>query len=66
MNELSKLNKLLHHWMEHNDEHAETYKEWAEKAAAIGKGELSDTLIQLYNETKKLNRLFQQAIDNLK
>ncbi len=66
MNDLAKLNKLLHHWMEHNHEHADTYREWAEKAASLGKKELSDTLIKLYNETKKLNELFLKAIDNLK
>jgi len=66
MNDIAKLNRLLHHWMEHNDEHAETYREWAEKAAGLGNKELSDTLGKLYNETKKLNVLFQDAINNLK
>ncbi|MCX8030307.1 MAG: hypothetical protein N3A59_01835 [Thermodesulfovibrionales bacterium] len=65
MNELAKLNKLLHHWMEHNDEHADTYKEWSEKASSLGKKELADILLQLYSETKKLNFLFKKAIDKL-
>ncbi|MCL4476439.1 MAG: hypothetical protein M1508_09475 [Nitrospirae bacterium] len=36
MNELSKLSHLLQHRVEHNREHAETYREWAERAAALG------------------------------
>ncbi len=65
MNELAKLNKLLHHWMEHNDEHAETYKEWAGRAAELGKRDLSQTLLRLCNETKKLNGLFEEAMKRL-
>jgi hypothetical protein len=48
--------------MEHNDEHAEIYRSWAEKASSLGKEELSETLKRLYRETKKLNSLFKEAI----
>jgi hypothetical protein len=27
-----KMIKLLEHWIKHNDDHAETYKDWAKKA----------------------------------
>lgn len=66
MNDLAKLKRLLHHWMEHNDEHAETYKEWAERAASFGNKELSDNLLKLYIETKKLNELFHEALKAFK
>lgn len=62
MSDIGKLKRLLHHWMEHNDEHAETYKEWAEKVLSTGNKELSDNLLKLYVETKKLNGLFQEAL----
>lgn len=61
MDDLSKLRHLLEHWKEHNDEHAETYRQWAEKAAALGNKELSDVLGKLYHEAKKLNGLFEEA-----
>jgi hypothetical protein len=61
MNEIDKLSHLLEHWMEHNREHAETYREWAEKAEAIGNKELSDVLQRLYRETENLNALFEEA-----
>ncbi len=66
MNDLVKLKRLLHHWMEHNDEHAETYKEWAERIASQGNNELSDNLLKLYMETKKLNGLFQETLKTFK
>jgi hypothetical protein len=62
MDELEKLKRLLHHWKEHNDEHAETYRQWDEKAEAMGNKELSNILSRLCDETKKLNRLFEDAM----
>jgi len=62
MNELDKLKYLLFHWKEHNDEHAETYRQWAEKAATLGNNELSEVLGKLCDETKKMNRLFEEAM----
>ncbi len=61
MEDIEKLRTLLHHWMEHNDEHARTYRDWAEKTSPIN-GELSGVLNQLYLETKKLKGLFEDAI----
>lgn len=62
MDEIERLKKLLHHWQEHNDEHAEVYREWAEKTANLGNHELSGILLRLYNEAKKMNGLFEEAI----
>jgi hypothetical protein len=31
MNEVDKLRVLIPHWIEHNDEHAEEFKRWAEQ-----------------------------------
>ncbi len=62
MDDLKKLKHLLRHWKEHNDEHAETYRQWAEKASAIGKSELSKALGNLYYETKRLNTLFDDVL----
>lgn len=61
MKEIEKLRKLLGHWKEHNTEHAETYRDWSEKALSEGNKELSETLDKLYEETKKLNMLFEEA-----
>jgi len=62
MNDLEKLAALLPHWKKHNDEHAEVYSEWAEKASSVGREELAKTLLTLSSETKTLSKLFDQAI----
>ena len=62
MNDLEKLATLLPHWKKHNEEHAEAYREWAEKASSLGREELAGILLTLFSETKNLSRLFDQAI----
>jgi len=32
MNDLEKLQVLIPHWIEHNNEHADEFRRWAEKA----------------------------------
>ncbi|MCX5717202.1 MAG: ABC transporter ATP-binding protein [Nitrospirae bacterium] len=61
MTELDKLKKLLEHWSEHNEEHAKTYLEWAEKAAASCDNELSSILKEIAENTKKMDGLFEKA-----
>ncbi|MDP1759073.1 MAG: ABC transporter ATP-binding protein [Thermodesulfovibrionales bacterium] len=61
MTELDKLKKLLEHWSEHNEEHAKTYLEWAEKASASGDKELSAVLKEIAENTKKMDGLFEKA-----
>lgn len=60
MDQLKKITRLLNYWMKHNDEHAEIYRSWAEKASSLGKEELSETLKRLYRKTKQLNSLLKK------
>lgn len=62
MDELEKLKKLIPHWMEHNDEHTEIYQSWAKKMSSLGMKELSEILIKLHQESKKLRKLFEEAM----
>ncbi|MEW6001164.1 MAG: hypothetical protein AB1638_00715 [Nitrospirota bacterium] len=61
MEELVKIRSLLDYWLEHNNEHAEMYMNWANKALSFGNEELSKIFIRLYLESKRLNRLFEAA-----
>ncbi len=61
MTESDKLKKLLEHWAEHNEEHAKTYLEWAEKAGDSGDKELSSILKEIAENTKKMDGLFEKA-----
>lgn len=33
---MEKLRVLIPHWIEHNDEHADEFRRWAERAGAAG------------------------------
>ncbi len=35
MNELDKLRVLIPHWIEHNEEHAQEFRQWAEQADVV-------------------------------
>ena len=57
-----KLIKLLEHWIRHNQEHAKTYGDWAEKAAADSKREVSILLDEAVSLSMDLNRKFEKAL----
>jgi hypothetical protein len=65
MTDLEKLRHLLKHWIEHNNDHVDTYDEWARKTEAMGDRDLSETLKQITRESRKLNDLFQKALERL-
>ncbi len=39
--DLRKLLILLDHWVEHDDSHVESYREWAQKASTAGEEEIA-------------------------
>jgi hypothetical protein len=61
-----KLIKLLEHWIRHNQEHAKTYGDWAEKAAADSKGEVSILLNEAVSLSIHLNRKFEKALAKMR
>jgi hypothetical protein len=61
-----KLIKLLEHWIRHNQEHAKTYGDWAEKAAADSKGEVSILLNEAVSLSMDLNRKFEKALTRMR
>ena len=65
MTELEKLKHLIEHWIEHNEAHVNTYREWASKAEALEKKELSEILKQIAEENKKLEGLFKKALKTI-
>jgi hypothetical protein len=61
-----KLIKLLEHWIRHNQEHAQTYGDWAEKAAADSKGEVAALLEDAVRLSMDLDRKFEQALTKMR
>lgn len=63
MEDMEKLKHLIEHWMEHNVEHEKTYLDWAGRAEEAGKPVLAETLRQIADETRRMEKLFEMARD---
>lgn len=58
-----KLLKLLEYWMKHNEEHARTYRQWAETAGAQSMPEVALRLKEAAEATVAVNRQFAAALE---
>lgn len=56
-----KLRTLLNYWVEHNMEHSQEFREWADKAKAFGEVEAGDELLQAAQEMDKATKFLSQA-----
>ena len=61
-----KMTKLLAHWIRHNDDHAQSYRDWADKARAAGLADAAATLDQVAEMTGEITGKFQKALDQVK
>lgn len=57
-----KLEKLLQHWVKHNTDHAETYREWMKKAEMEDMKEVANCLEKAAAMTIQINEKFEEAI----
>lgn len=60
MNEAEKLQVLIPHWLEHNKEHAEEYRHWAEKA-----GEAAADILAAVEALNQVNQALSAALEKL-
>ncbi len=56
-----KLRKLLDHWIQHNDDHAANYRDWAARARAEGLDETAALLEQAAELTQATSEKFAAA-----
>lgn len=61
-----KMEKLLTHWIQHNTDHAASYKEWAEKAGAHHLEAVAGMLDEVAEMTLAINDKFREALSFLK
>ena len=61
-----KVNKLLEHWIKHNDDHAATYREWADRAQKEGMDEIAGIIHAAAAKNISINDEFKQALELLK
>jgi nickel/cobalt exporter len=62
----AKLAILLSHWIEHNQDHAEEFTEWALKAKSNGKGEVHDHMMKAVQQMNGANKSLLAALERLK
>lgn len=60
MKETDKLRVLIPHWIEHNGEHADEFRGWAEKAGAA-----RDALISAAEMVSNANKQLKEALAQL-
>jgi len=63
--DLTKLRILLPHWIEHNGEHAERFREWAEKAREMGLEEVAQRIEEAVERMAACNAALTEALKAL-
>jgi hypothetical protein len=56
-----KMIKLLEHWIKHNGDHAETYRDWAQKAKEKNMRKASLLLEDAAEMTLMISKKFEEA-----
>ena len=64
--ERRKLDVLLNHWIEHNKEHGEEYKEWTEKTKSLEESEVHDNILEAVQQLDKVNESLLKALNKLR
>lgn len=57
-----KLEKIISHWIKHNEDHAINYRNWAEKAKANGMGKAAAFLAEAADMSLAVNEKFEAAL----
>jgi len=63
--EREKIKILLNHWIEHNKEHSQEFRERAEKAKGLGEVEVCDDILEAAQELDKANEALLRALRTL-
>ncbi len=61
-----KMVKLLEHWIKHNEDHAVSYRDWAEKAKENNMSDTVSLLEDAADMTIEMNKKFEKALASIK
>jgi hypothetical protein len=64
-NILAKVRILLDHWIGHNQEHSQEFREWADKVKALGGAGAGDDMVQAAQEMEKAGQSLARALEKL-
>jgi hypothetical protein len=56
-----KLERLLSHWIDHNGDHANTYRDWAAQAGDHDLARVGELLLKAADLTEEISRQFEAA-----
>jgi len=56
-----KMDKLLTHWIQHNDDHASNYREWADRAGEEKLTAIAERLKEAARQTDRITQTFKEA-----
>jgi len=63
--EKSKLKTLLSYSVEHNEEHSQEFKEWAEKARQMGEEEVAAEILQAVGNMDRVSEILSNTLKRL-
>jgi nickel/cobalt exporter len=63
--EKAKLKTLLGYWIEHNEEHSQEFKEWAEKARQMGEVQVADEILLAVQSMDKVTEILSGTVKKL-
>ncbi len=66
MDDISKIEHLLSHWIEHNLSHEEGYVKWIRRAEDAGRQDVAEEIRGSLELSQEMNRRFDKAIKLLK
>jgi hypothetical protein len=62
VSELEKLRKITSHWIAHNEDHANSYRQWAERARQAGQPEAGELLDRTAEDVAEQNKKLEKII----
>jgi len=63
--EKEKLKTLLKYWVEHNQEHSQEFREWADKARQMGEEEVAKEILQAVGNMDKVTEILSGTLKRL-
>jgi len=63
--DITKLRVLLPHWIDHNEEHAASFRRWADKARALGREETAQQIEKAVEQMAACSQALAAALKEL-
>jgi hypothetical protein len=65
LDDLIKLRVLLPHWIEHNEEHADSFRQWVARAREMGQDEAARRIEEAVARMVACNQALEAALNSL-